>query len=236
MDDAQSSQVSNPTDSAVADNGVVPVAVESAGESNVVKSSVAKNVNQFSENSESVLDVDFNLVCPSVSDNSSVASLIDEIKCDETLAHIRGLADKCMNGYAWEDNGILVHKSVDELNNVCVRIVLPLPKRAKALKLAHENTVHIGVRGMRRVLGARFVWPGIHGDTVKFVKSCDVCLRMNQAGNKKALMVERKILTVPFESVAVDLVGPLPKGKRGAKYMFTYICLASRWPEAIPMP
>ena len=67
------------------------------------------------------------------------------------------------------------------------------------------------------------------------MKSCDVCLRLNQAGNKKALMVERKILTVPFESVAVDLVGPLPKGKRGAKYLFTYVCLASRWPEAIPM-
>ncbi len=67
------------------------------------------------------------------------------------------------------------------------------------------------------------------------MKSCDVCLRLNQAGNKKSLMVERKILTVPFQSVAVDLVGPLPKGKRGAKYLFTYVCLASRWPEAIPM-
>jgi len=30
-------------------------------------------------------------------------------------------------------------------------------------------------------------------------------------------------------------VGPLPKGKRGSKYLFTYVCLASRWPDAIPM-
>ena len=48
-------------------------------------------------------------------------------------------------------------------------------------------------------------------------------------------MVERSIVTVPFETVAVDLVGPLPKGRRGVKYLFTYICLASRWPEAQPM-
>ncbi len=27
-------------------------------------------------------------------------------------------------------------------------------------------------------------------------------------------------------------MGPLPKGRRGVKYLFTYICLASRWPEA----
>ncbi len=48
-------------------------------------------------------------------------------------------------------------------------------------------------------------------------------------------MIERKIVCVPFESVCVDLVGPLPKGKRGAKYLFTYVCLASRWPDALPM-
>ncbi len=42
-------------------------------------------------------------------------------------------------------------------------------------------------------------------------------------------------MTVPFEIVAVDLVGPLPKGRKGVKYLFTYVCLASRWSEAQPM-
>ena len=68
-----------------------------------------------------------------------------------------------------------------------------------------------------------------------FIKSCDKCLRFNNPGNKKAKMVERGIVTVPFETVAVDLAGPLPKGRRGVKCLFTYICLASRWPEAQPM-
>ncbi len=35
--------------------------------------------------------------------------------------------------------------------------------------------------------------------------------------------------------IAVDIVGPLPKGKGGAKYLLTIICLASRWPEALPL-
>ncbi len=217
MEVVQSSQVSSPTVSNVVEN-------------DVVVSDVNSNVSNID-----VSDKVVELACPPVCDGSSVASLIEEVKRDESLVHVRILADKSMNGYAWAENGILVHASVDPMNNECTRIVLPHSKRAKALKLAHENTAHVGVRGMRRILGARFVWPGIHGDIVKFVKSCDVCLRLNQAGNKKALMVERKILTVPFESVAVDLVGPLPKGKRGAKYLFTYVCLASRWPEAIPM-
>ena len=70
---------------------------------------------------------------------------------------------------------------------------------------------------------------------MNFVKTCDTCLRVNSAGNKKAKMVERPILTEPFESVAVDLVGPLPKGRHGSKCLFTYVDLATRWPEAIPM-
>ncbi len=103
------------------------------------------------------------------------------------------------------------------------------------LQLAHDHCSHTGVRGMRKLLNTKFTWPGLHSDIVKYVKSCDVCLRMNSAGNKSAKMVERPIVTVPFESVAIDIVGPLPKARRGVKYLFTYICLASRWPDACPM-
>lgn len=146
---------------------------------------------------------------PSLLVNVSVGSLIQEVMEDSTLASIRELADHNMNGYSWLNSGVLVHTSLDEFYNERVRIVLPLSKRVKALQLAHDNTAHTSIRGMRRLLNSRFVWPGIHGDIVKIVKSCDVCLRINQSGNKKALMVERSILTVPFESVAIDLVGPL---------------------------
>ncbi len=48
-------------------------------------------------------------------------------------------------------------------------------------------------------------------------------------------MVECPIISEPFESVAIDLVGPLPKGKGGARFILTFVCLASRWPEAVPM-
>ncbi len=58
---------------------------------------------------------------------------------------------------------------------------------------------------------------------------------MNAAGNRSAKMVERPITTVPFDSVAIDIVGPLPKARRGVKYVLTYVCMASRWPEACAM-
>ncbi len=93
--------------------------------------------------------------------------------------------------------------------------------RNKLLSLAHDKTAHVGVRGMQSVLGKRFTWPGVHGDIAAFVKSCDTCLRVNSAGNRKAKMIERKIVCVPFESVCVDLVGSLPLGCQ----VSIYLCL-----------
>ena len=45
-------------------------------------------------------------------------------------------------------------------------------------------------------------------DIVDYVKSCKVCLVMNKSGPKIAKMVERGIVTLPFDMVAVDVIGP----------------------------
>ena len=48
-------------------------------------------------------------------------------------------------------------------------------------------------------------------------------------------MVKIPVVSEPCMSIAFDLVGPLPKGKGGKKYLLTYIDLATRWPDAIPL-
>ena len=41
-------------------------------------------------------------------------------------------------------------------------------------------------------------------------------------------MVERQIVTQPFETIVFDLLGPVPKGKGGARFILTAICMATR--------
>ena len=48
-------------------------------------------------------------------------------------------------------------------------------------------------------------------------------------------MQEREVVTVPSERVCVDLVGPFPKAKGGFQFLLTYVDMATRWPEAIPV-
>ncbi len=179
-------------------------------------------------------DVCGSLDVPVLKEEAGRDVLKKETLDDESLKTCWDLADSKINGYSWRD-GVLIHSIVDIDNSVVDRIVLPVSRRCHVMSLAHDKSTHVGVRGIRRLLGKRFTWPGLHADITSFVKSYDMCLRFNSAGNKKAKMVKRGIVTVPFETVAVDLVGHLPKGRQGVKYLFTYICLASRWPEAQPM-
>ncbi len=62
-------------------------------------------------------------------------------------------------------------------------------------------------------------------------QGCDICQRNSKYKPKRAPVV----LSEPFEDVAVDIVGPLEKGKGGYRFMLTYVCLATRWPEAVPL-
>ena len=62
-----------------------------------------------------------------------------------------------------------------------------------------------------------------------------VCQKVAKTGGKRAPLVVRPILSEPFESIAFDLVGPLPKGRGGCRFILTYICLASRWLDALAL-
>ena len=62
-----------------------------------------------------------------------------------------------------------------------------------------------------------------------------MCQKVNKQGSGRTVVQKHPIILEPIECGAVDLVGPLPKWKSGELYLFTYACMASRWPEAVPL-
>ena len=81
------------------------------------------------------------------------------------------------------------------------------------------------------IMGSR--WPGLSGDAKRYGRACGECQKMRRGGLAEVPMGEMPIHKVPFENVAIDIVGPFPRS-HGFKYILTYICLASRYPEAKP--
>ena len=72
-------------------------------------------------------------------------------------------------------------------------------------------------------------------DVKAFVRSCAGCQRAARNDNSRAPLQPLPCISEPFEKVAFDLVGPLPRTKSGYRYISTMMCLYTKYPEAIPL-
>ena len=128
-----------------------------------------------------------------------------------------------------------MYQAVDRHSETVNIMVLPLSYRAKVIKMAHDGLGHLGSRKVKMLIRQRFSWPELAIDVIKYCKSCPICQRCNKIKSRKAPMMERRVLSEPFEVVAMDIVGPMPKGKGGCICLLTIMDMASKWPEAIPL-
>lgn len=96
---------------------------------------------------------------------------------------------------------------------------------------------HVAMTKTKDKLLRYFFWPNIIKEAEAYVKSCDPCQKIGKAGEqKKAPLKLVPIITAIFTHINCDIVGPLPPSENQNKYMLTAMCLASRYPEAIPIP
>ena len=175
------------------------------------------------------------LVIPPVKPGSnSRAELVKEVRVDPSLKSWRELAHKEEEGFSWQDDLLYQAVSTHTLELVHL-LVLPVKFRGRVLSLAHERGGHLGARKVKALIRQRFTWPGMAKDVVLHCQSCEVCQKCGKNKARKVPLMEREILSKPFEVLAMDIVGPFPKGKGGYRYLLTAICMSSKWPEAIPL-
>ncbi len=116
-----------------------------------------------------------------------------------------------------------------------INIVVLKSRRSNIMRLAHDKLGHLGHKKVASAIKRNFVWPLMNSDIKKYCESCLLCQKVIKGGQQKSLMIERPVVSQPFKQIALDLVGPLPKGKGGARFVLTAACMATRWPEAIAL-
>uniref|UniRef100_A0A8C5QMW5 Gypsy retrotransposon integrase-like protein 1 n=1 Tax=Leptobrachium leishanense TaxID=445787 RepID=A0A8C5QMW5_9ANUR len=117
------------------------------------------------------------------------------------------------------------------------QLLVPQSHRNTVLELAHSHVLggHLGTDKTRERVLARFYWPGIFSAIERFCKSCPECqLKAPHKGFRNPL-VPLPVIEVPFERIAMDLVGPLLKSARGHQYILVVVDYATRYPEAVPL-
>ena len=113
------------------------------------------------------------------------------------------------------------------------KILLPLQYREQTIALAH-NLGHTGVKRTYNTIRLSYLWPGMKGDVASYVRRCQQCQQ-----NKPTSTPTRTPVKFPptdrFQTVHIDLVGPLIPSRTGKTYLFTMIDRYTKWLEAIPM-
>ncbi|XP_048255087.1 uncharacterized protein LOC125381692 [Haliotis rufescens] len=121
-----------------------------------------------------------------------------------------------------------------------VQAVVPVGLRTQVMKVSHEALMggHLGIKKTLDRVMSQFYWPGIMGDVRRHVLSCDICQRTTPKGKVRRIPLgQMPLIEVPFERIAVDLIGPLyPVTDKGNRYLLTVVDYATRYPEAVPLP
>lgn len=134
-------------------------------------------------------------------------------------------------------DGTLVKTHVDRLGQRRDLLVIPQPHRRRCFEEAHSHTLsgHFGSRKTREKMVRHYTWPGMDKDVQTWARTCSVCQKGNKSRQVRSPLVPLPVISTPWERITLDVVGPLPRSRKGYRYILTIIDHASRYPEAIPL-
>ena len=93
---------------------------------------------------------------------------------------------------------------------------------------------HPGIRATQRLITSSYVWPRKNADVRRWTRSCLQCQRAKVHRHTRAPLTPFPTPDVRFNTIHIDLVGPLPTSQRYS-YLLTCVHRFTRWPEAFPL-
>lgn len=98
---------------------------------------------------------------------------------------------------------------------------MPKDKRREILRECHDDFTagHQGEAKTYHRVNERYYWPRMRTDIKSYVGKCKICQSCKVASTKPlGFLGKRHLPTQPFEIVATDLIGPLPRSIKGNRY------------------
>ena len=188
------------------------------------------------------LNMDDVVVCPQplpilTEGKEEVRALAEEQRLDDSLSEERNKAVKLEDGYMIDKHGVIAQVKVVAPSREVKRLCVPVNRRRDLLEVAHKGLVggHFSHNKMSVCLLLNYIWPGLRTEVKKYCAACPDCQRAGRVLPPKFPMEKTPIISTPYQRLACDLVGPLPRTKSGFRYLLTVICVGTRYPYAIPL-
>ena len=92
---------------------------------------------------------------------------------------------------------------------------------------------HMGAKSLvRKIMRTGYFWPTMQQDAAEFVKKCDSCQRYRNVQRVPGEQMTTISSPWPFVQWGIDIMGPLPQGKRQMKFLLVAIDYFTKWVEA----
>jgi ribonuclease HI len=106
------------------------------------------------------------------------------------------------------------------------------------LREIHEGICgsHSGDRVLaHKAVRAGFYWPNMYKGSTEIVRYCDKCQRFANITKQPPEELTAISSPWPFSQWGVDIVGPLPRGKRGVRFAVVAVDYFTKWTEVEPL-
>ncbi|GFW69582.1 retrovirus-related Pol polyprotein from transposon 412 [Trichonephila clavipes] len=82
----------------------------------------------------------------------------------------------------------------------------------------------------------RFYWNNVWSDVEKCCRICDPCAAPKGPGKRTRGRLQLYNVGAPFELIAFDILGPLPRSSDGNNLILVAMYYFTKWPEAYRIP
>jgi transposase InsO family protein len=118
-----------------------------------------------------------------------------------------------------------------------IQIMVPLSLRSRLLYLSHHPPIaaHPGGQRLYASLRRHYYWPRMVSDVYQVVAQCDQCLQERLALRRPQGDMTLFPAHEPLDYVAIDILGPLPRTKKGNQYLLVIADRFSKLVRTVPL-
>ena len=128
-----------------------------------------------------------------------------------------------------DTNGILCYE---------YRVFLPQQLRHAIINFFHSHTLatHFSAQRTFEKIKELYFWPLMENEINDFVRACPVCQQIRIGHNPNSAPMFTFPTHRPYETVHIDIVGPMPVATDGSTYILTIMDRFSSYVVAVPIP
>ncbi|CAH1724058.1 unnamed protein product [Aphis gossypii] len=115
------------------------------------------------------------------------------------------------------------------------RLMIPDQLAVALIKETHERYGHSGATKIYQILKSDCQLSHMYKTIKRITQSCDICQKSKIFNQLARGPMKTNIPTEPREMVSLDLIGPLPTGQLGAKYILVMMDVFSKYIQVYPL-